>query len=125
MRYIVLLYICAVLLLIPHAVGAARATGGVVPSTVPLFPTPVGVEANVSGNIQHDGESVFSDPAKMEGGSSEEARVVADSAQGENRKAGPLSAEGVSVKGLGGVVSVLLLILIGGVVWWAVRRKRT
>lgn len=43
-------------------VRAARTTPGVVPSVAPLFPTPVGVEANVRGNVQFEGESVLSDP---------------------------------------------------------------
>lgn len=124
MKYIVILYWCAVLLLVPYAAGAARTTGGVVPSTVPLFPTPVGVEANLKGNIHHEGTSVFTDPAETEQGPAGEPGTAAVPDQGVKATGAGEAAGGTALKGWGAVAGILLVVVLVAGAVWAARRKR-
>lgn len=79
----------------PGVAQAARAVQGVVPSVVPLFPTPEGVQPNVKGNVQFEGQSVFSDPvpsgtaAEALGGDAHSSSTLPESAPTARAAAGP------------------------------------
>ncbi|MBP9686684.1 MAG: hypothetical protein KBD66_02705 [Candidatus Doudnabacteria bacterium] len=125
MRFIIL-NMCLVLCLFwvgAFPLNAASVTSGVVPSVIPLFPTPVGVEPNLQGNVQHQGESVFAgseqDPEQVpnENVETEPTGVGV----GKSRVDESISASRGSYAVWGILLGVLCLLGLG---LWRVYRKR-